>query len=637
MGDSGWDDLFAMAEGSGDTAADSAYQQPADEPVVREKPRKSRKRRRKEKESKKSTQDRSKYYQEAFQGMLQSRIHESAAWPDWISLGGSLSSTQECTKFHASSSHESASDKGSLCSHCQQSASCHEITSSTKHPCLQTYCHLRNIRCIAKVAILSNTLTKSLPDTTTAMLQNQLSKLNRAFSSSQSSLIHNSHEVSLLESKKIQLDKSAKLVMSTRKENPFVDLVRLIIGCDDLYYRLYYLQITNQLTPMAAEPNTDSIPEDQYLFLPHPSEHHGSLTAAPSVESEACQDLLERLNKDDDETLLQHVGFPGSEEAKQHPLAAIQRYRFLETVVIFYQSGWCHWETTRQQVLRSLNNIKDDDEEHETPAPTILREWRDSCRDFLCHLYAYATLSATSLDTMARFAKEGGIVEYGAGTGYLATILAKNYNVRVNAFDVCPNSNNNETEKSGTHNDYHGLTPCCTKVKQGDVATLAKDLKQYTINARNVTLLLCYPPPKSSMALDTLKAFVQHGGTSFIHIGEFKGLTGSPEFEQYLHDKLECVQRFPCPSWGTDAAEVTMWTTKKTNDGSKKRPLLPCSFCKKREAVRRCRLLRYLVYCGKKCCKRDAEARGKQLRLHMIDLGPSIRLEFQDDRQFEVL
>jgi len=30
---------------------------------------------------------------------------------------------------------------------------------------------------------------------------------------------------------------------------------------------------------------------------------------------------------------------------------------------------------------------------HEKPTPPILAEWRDSCRDWLCNLYAYATVS----------------------------------------------------------------------------------------------------------------------------------------------------------------------------------------------------------------------------------------------------
>ena len=44
-----------------------------------------------------------------------------------------------------------------------------------------------------------------------------------------------------------------------------------------------------------------------------------------------------------------------------------------------------------------------------------------------------------------------------------------------------------------------------------------------------------------------------------IHIGEFKGLTGSSPFEHYLLRYFYCTDRWPCLTWGTDAAEVTVW------------------------------------------------------------------------------
>ena len=46
----------------------------------------------------------------------------------------------------------------------------------------------------------------------------------------------------------------------------------------------------------------------------------------------------------------------------------------------------------------------------------LMCEWRDSCRDFSCHLFAYAVPSDAALQEMA---SHGGVVEVGAGLGYM--------------------------------------------------------------------------------------------------------------------------------------------------------------------------------------------------------------------------
>jgi len=92
---------------------------------------------------------------------------------------------------------------------------------------------------------------------------------------------------------------------------------------------------------------------------------------------------------------------------------------------------------------------------------------RDSCRDYLCHLYAYASLSPESWVFIRSFLQKEniteGILEHGAGSGYLAKIL-ETHQVPIRAYDVCPTSasdsqKNNSFSETMPSNDNHGLTP----------------------------------------------------------------------------------------------------------------------------------------------------------------------------------
>ena len=144
-------------------------------------------------------------------------------------------------------------------------------------------------------------------------------------------------------------------------------------------------------------------------------------------------------------------------------------------------------------------------------------------------------------------------------------------------------------------------------------------------------------PIFENQASNTLeKTFKKYGGRAFIHIGEFRGLTGSKEFERFLRKHYECQERYPCLGWGTDASEVTMWVARKgaSENDKPKELLLPCSFCRKKEAVRRFRLLRYLAYCSEDCCKRHNHSRTRHLAMHMIRLGTNENLPFNDEKIF---
>jgi hypothetical protein len=145
----------------------------------------------------------------------------------------------------------------------------------------------------------------------------------------------------------------------------------------------------------------------------------------------------------------------------------------------------------------------------------------------------------------------------------------------------------------------------------------------------STALLMCYPPPQSTMAYDTLKAFQEAGGKYLIHIGEWRGLTGSNEFEELLLKDFRCVYRVPCSSWGTDASDVTIWE----RGSGKASLLLPCISCGESEATRRSRLLRHAVYCNRKCYQQHDGFKG----LCRLAIVPLLDLEFENELHFQPL
>jgi len=314
-------------------------------------------------------------------------------------------------------------------------------------------------------------------------------------------------------------------------------------------------------------------------------------------------------------------------DANEHPLCAIHRMRLAETSMLFRKSGWSTSAIAKELTLKSLGKFNDGEEKHETPAPNVLMEWRDGCRDYLCNLYSYATLSPKVIDKIVSFLSERdpklGIIEIGAGTGYIAKLLEDTV-LSVDALDIHPTSE--DVKATQAMNEYHGNTPPFIEVKKGS--------KLPNVNCKNRALLLCYPPPGSPMAHDTLQTYLQNGGRVLIHIGEWKGLTGDKRFESLLAREMVCQSRQPTLTWGTDSSHATIWTKAgKESSASSLKLLLPCSKCEIREGTRRCRLLRSLVYCSQKCFEDDSDLRSKKLQSQCICLN-SETLSFTNTKHF---
>eukprot|EP00977_Amphora_coffeiformis_P010506 scaffold2476_cov193-Amphora_coffeaeformis.AAC.1 len=378
-----------------------------------------------------------------------------------------------------------------------------------------------------------------------------------------------------------------------------------MIDTDAVYYELYYVEIAT---------GGSSGSSGRQHFVPHPSFYFGECL---DELYEADRYFREKFQVDDLSLRGSH-SLPTFEAIlDEDPLTAIHHIRFLETILVFHLSGWLSnkerqndfGKATRQFIGSALYDI------HETPAPPLLAWWRDSCRDFLTHLYAYATIPKTTRDEIQGFVGQERVVEIGAGSGYFASLLSRQ-RVSIDPFDSRP----------GELNDYHGSTPTFLPMYAGDGAKVIAQQHQPFV------LLLCYPPPDTPMAVDTLRQFLKRGGNRFIHVGEFKGLTGNAAFERTLILEFICTRRFACPTWGTDAASVTFWERKGKSD-KRRSVLIPCVICGK-ESQQRFRLVRYLCYCSASCWKQHAS---KSLQTHLelatVEIGSSLP-DFGDKDSF---
>jgi len=387
----------------------------------------------------------------------------------------------------------------------------------------------------------------------------------------------------------------------------FNELVQLIIDCDAAYFRIYYLQNSGMIPLQSAK-----------VFIPHPPTYFGTQNLTWGRDNDCLEDFMKvvksksNFEKRDWGNLMEKLGvIPVEDLIHLDPLSFMHQNRMAESILIFWKSGWLSSEDTCNEMQEAVKAgskapaSSDPEEEfyaqHQTPAPLVLQNWRDSCRDLLCNLYAYATLPPRGLKGIVDVLKDIGtssFLEMGAGTGYVSCLFQQS-GAQVSAFDIAPTS----ADGLGAYevNEYHGLSPSYFTVSQAE----SKDIPSLLSNrndVKKIALLLCYAPPLSTMAEDTLKMFVKSGGRVLVHIGEFKGLTGSKVLENILKTDFYLAYRTQCLNWGTDAAEATVWVKKsKRGDAASTPLLLPCSYCLGNEATKRCTLLRQLVYCSSEC------------------------------------
>jgi hypothetical protein len=566
--DNEWEDLFALAEGKEASTTDAITSRKS----KRQKP-------------------------DPFKEYLSERWQTNGYWPStWLLLQNSL--MDDCCK-----GYEGSYFGGSSCEKCRGSKS--EHIAEPSEPCqwyMSMFCLLRNIRCASKLTATCSQTRQ--PEG--ARFKPHWKSLRRQARKLKEPIYSKLREKCL--NIATTLEGWAARSLSETPQAMLHDLgVGLIIACDSAYYDLYYLQISGQLG-------------EQQPHIPHPTVYFGVILELGNLE----KNLRDQRKVTSNARLPEHFGLDLVPET-EHPLAALHSLRQAETVELFEKTGW---RSRAQYPLGTFIEAKLED--HATPAPTLLMNWRDSCRDFLCHLYAYATIPKSVVGRVSRLLRQvgdaKGLIEIGAGTGYFVKLFEAE-EMSVDAYDVAPTAQSDM-------NEYHGATPPFVEINTGGADFRAVG---HPRQIKEKALLLCYPPPNSPMALQALRKYVGCGGRALVHIGEFQGLTGSKDFERYLVNNFTLAERMPCLTWGTDASEVTVWWIKRTQDSSSPNSLLlPCSHCQTKAATHRCRLLRFLNYCSEGCFTADTTCRRESLAMAMLDVADG-QLDFRNPLHFSKL
>lgn len=286
----------------------------------------------------------------------------------------------------------------------------------------------------------------------------------------------------------------------------------------------------------------------------------------------------------------------------------------------------------------------------ELPAYPLLAQWRNNCRDWCCHLYAYATPTSEALGVVAKFAP---LVEMGAGTGYWSSLLQKQ-KVDIVAYDKCPPSTDGAVSGSGgetstssgqrvprkqERNAYHGQVPPFCPIGKGGPEVLKQDGEMAKRN-----LFLCYPPPHDDMALNCVRFFQ---GEHVIHVGEWQGDTGDRRFEKELEMRFVLIKELALPNWGNSAYSLSIWK-RKTNAGVVNQvpcKALSCFKCEKSiqdaadegDELRRCVLCKTNVYCSSLCAESDRKAHSAEHAKRLVFLEHEDELEFENDLHYAPL
>jgi hypothetical protein len=371
-----------------------------------------------------------------------------------------------------------------------------------------------------------------------------------------------------------------------------IPYVQCIMKCDDVYYRLYYndhiASRRDGVVPDDRSWTTSTAQQQQQrnaliIRIPHPITYFSEWIPFDALGK----------NLDGEHTL----------QPDENPLYRLYLYRTMETESIFCTHPRIHLSntairctppiiassihstttttttTTHQQRTTKSHPSQQHQHHHHPPIVvdtssfplllSLLTEWNHSCRDFLCHLYCYATISNTVLEQVVTTLHDdyqcAQLVEIGAGTGYLAhwlhhlsqqrrqqqhpplphgktTTTTNGGRMMITAYDIAPNNNNNysnskKKKKNAPRvtNEYHAdMAGFYYPVLYGDTQTswthyYSHVLRHHDRNrhhqdsssgsssppirsATTFALLLCYPPPDSTMAYDAIRNYCRVGG-----------------------------------------------------------------------------------------------------------------------------
>ncbi|EEY59389.1 uncharacterized protein PITG_11413 [Phytophthora infestans T30-4] len=421
-------------------------------------------------------------------------------------------------------------------------------------------------------------------------------------------------EMQLLTDLQAQLRKAQQAVgTASRDQLP----ISLACVCDQMYFQTYYAALVLYGRACGAVPAPATYLKDLETFTSSQLETFLNHELAGSARLLKSLALPTTSSSSQDEIARERLRAQQQED--QNPLLSIFHARLREGVRLFYEEG-VGMDGEMDAVLsapksepvaskKAKNNKKKhyrrerkdtsrdtDVSLQEMPSYPLLAQWRNNCRDWCCHLYAYATPTQQALEVIAQHAP---IVEVGAGTGYWSSLLQR-ANVDIVAYDKAPPGADG---KEG--NAYHGHVPPFCSVGRGGPEVLSQE------DMTERSLFLCYPPPGDAMAVRSLQLFQGH---VVLHVGEWQGDTGDSRFESELQRRFVLEQEIALPNWGNSAYGLTVWrrTTKEVESIAWR--AMSCFHCDKTlaeaadegELLRRCVVCKTNVYCSATCAQRDA-------------------------------
>ena len=435
-----------------------------------------------------------------------------------------------------------------------------------------------------------------------------------------------------------------------------------LAACDGVYYRCYYacfsIASTDQadLTSLVPHPPTyftcpglawdatDAGAASLGVFLGEMKHDEHSSTSFTAPLDDGTRELL--LNS---WCLKDRLG-PAEAPVKQsNPLLTLWQSRFVESIRHIWTTRYTFFKSPI--ALKAALNMKHCDNHsdplirHETYGLSPAAEtWRGSVRDYPANFYAYAVPTQQALEAVSDVLdNQDSVVEAGAGTGYFSALLASHLKKErpdtVFPYDIIPPRQATVAGAEVASNEYHGNVPAFIDVHQAQSFEQAQSM--LTSNGANTSLLLCYPPPASEMAAIALSQYVDNGGETVTHVGEWQGMTGNKAFESMLRGNFYCEEKnnIPLPMWGTDATYLTIWKKKSNADNNSTQSFSPAiGYCSANQcsnlAKRRCRFARCLQYCSAECFQRHAAVRRAILALHMIHLSTSNEMDFEHVNHF---
>ena len=554
-------------------------------------------------------------------------------WPNAFHLEASFSSQSSEKKENSEQllcsawAGENERSPSDACRNCGQSPLHHQLRSDSRSILSRIFACARNIRCLFQLERKEDEVVAKF-----------IHHLHTLCHHKKTHKIPN-NEIQSIREKVDQLQDNFKA--QSKSISPSVGVNRALTELhnldliDQVYYRVYYASLVQSVgsQKLAETPIPSPV---AYFSCPGLARLTGndSLNFNAFVSS-LCGTVQSILSQDwglqEDSKLVSPLSVQ-----IHNPLHRLWKSRFYETINRVWATRIAEHivdETLANSRTRK-DHMKPEFALHETLAHTKIASWRDTVRDFPASLYSYATPTPKAIALIKHVVyrekrNNDVLVEVGAGTGYWAAILRSvletndTDHLDVIAMDIAPTS-------TTTYNEYHGHVPCFTPVVDIDNA----------VYRRTRFLFLCYPTPGTDMAYSILRSFSESGREKvFFHVGEWAGLTGDHRFESFLRTHFECIESLVLPSWGTDAAYLTVWK----QGGSKvDAPFIPaaiggCIRCQRKVAEKRCRFQRLLQYCSNQCFVDHGSERISFLALQMLHLSENQDLDYFNEDHFHTL